>query len=231
MKAGDAIGRKAVEPAFLHLHPEYREGLRLEQFGAIGREPTQHLPLRNGVLRHFRRDLAGPRASRNDQASSKVCVLVGSYRHTAPGRWLPVQYRFAAVNLSSQVHCCGCVRDDAPLGEDEAALLLVKHLGIFGQLVAGPFLIDLRPAQQAIGQAVFPNSFKGTFEQLVHAHAAAHAPSGHQQLLAGQVFQLVPKLIGAVQQRDVGRVLMISQPYHAADAVGRPHLIGNVVPL
>ena len=73
------------------------------------------------------------------------------------------------------------------------------------------------------------NRRQRTFQQLVCAHAAADAPGGNQQLFAGGVFQLMPKFVGAVQQRNVRWVLMVCQPDHPADSVGRTHLVGNVV--
>ena len=50
-----------------------------------------------------------------------------------------------------------------------------------------------------------------------------------EQLLAGQRLELVPQLVAATQERDVGRVLVVGEPDDAGQAVRRAELVQQVV--
>ena len=49
-----------------------------------------------------------------------------------------------------------------------------------------------------------------------------------KKLLAARRLQFTPALVGAAQQRHVRRVLGVSEPDDAADAMRRPSVVGDV---
>ncbi len=178
---------------------------------------------------YFGRNLARPGSGGNHQTAGRVGVLVGGHDHSSAGGGLPTDRSLPAVHLSADFQSRGNVADYAALGEHKTALLLVEHFGFFGQLETGPLLVHLRAAQDAIGEMMLSHGLQRAFQQLAGPDASADASGGNQQLFAGHVLQLVPELVGPIEQRNVGWVLMVGEADHAADAVGRAHLVGYVV--
>ncbi len=118
--------------------------------------------------------------------------------------------------------------DDGALAGDQPALRLHARSGRRRHAVAGEALVHLRAGQHLVRQAVQAGGGEGALEQRVVLRAAIDRAGGDQQRLAGRPLGLGPELVGAAQQRHVGRVLVVRQADDAADAVRGAHGVRDV---
>ena len=221
------VHRKPVVPALGHLEIEHRETVRLEEFKSLRLKPAQHLAFRlNQPIQGFHH-LADPGARGDHEPPGRVCRFCGLYRDAAPvGR--PLQHRFASMDLGAFLLGRHHVCNDAPLGQQIAAVRLKHGHDVVGQPVARKPPVHFRAREDLVGQAVLLAGRLRTLEDPVVRGARIEGPSDMQQLFARPFLDFTPQCVRTPKQRHVGRVFGICQADDPRLAVGRPEVVGDV---
>ena len=89
------------------------------------------------------------------------------------------------------------VRDDAPLGDDEAAVRLERDLHRGGEAIRRETPLDLGPGQHFVPDVVLGARVKYALEDPV---AALDDPRDEEELLVGLGLELAPQLVRATKQ-------------------------------
>src|SRR3712207_3161183 len=117
---------------------------------------------------------------------------------------------------------------DRALAGDQPTLILKHRTVSAGEPVAWKALVDLKSGQNLVGQAVEAGRGEGPLKKRVVFRAGVDRSRDDQEFLARHALDLAPEFVGAAQQRNIGRILVIGQPNDAADPMRRPHAMGNV---
>ena len=225
------VHREPVEPAFLDLQVEHRERLRREQLRPQRLQPRQHLPLRHRPPRQRRRQLPHPWPGRQHQPIRLVAALLRPHGNAARRHHRPLQHRLARLDRRAGRLRRIDMGNDRPLARDQPPLRLEHRPGGFQQPVPREPRIHLAPRHHLMLQPMQLRRRQRPLEQRIVLRPGVDRPGRHQQRLPGRLLRLVPQLVGPVQQRHIGRVLVIRQPDDAADPVRGAHIVRDVEPL
>ena len=158
--------------------------------------------------------------------------LVGTARrldaHGAGARDLPGKDRLAGADVGARRHGKRRVRHDRPLGCHEAAVRLHDGREMLRHAPSGKTGGELRRGQHLMGKAVLAAGGKRALHDAPVLGAGVDAAGHEQEPLARGGLELPPHLVGAPEQRHVGRVLHIGEADDAVDAVRGAHRMRDV---
>ena len=117
------------------------------------------------------------------------------------------------------------MRHDAPLGNDEAAVGLVRDLHVRRQRVGGEPARDLGSREHLVLELVLRARTQDTFEDPL---AALDDPGYVQELFAGLGLELAPELVRPAQKRHVVGMLEVRQADDPREAMRRAVLVQQV---
>ena len=117
------------------------------------------------------------------------------------------------------------MRDDAALGDDEAAVGLVRDLHLGRECVGREAPRHLGAAQHLVLEVVLGARAENAVEDAV---AALDDSGDVQELLARLGLELAPQLVRAAQERHVVGVLEVREPDDACQSVRRAVLVEQV---
>jgi hypothetical protein len=120
------------------------------------------------------------------------------------------------------------MRDDRALAGDQPAALLEDRTMRGRQAIARPARIDLVAGQHLMGQIVQARRIQRALEERIVLGAGVDRAGDDEQFLARRRFDLTPELVGAPEQRHIGRILVVGHADDPADAVGRTHVVWDV---
>ena len=191
-------------------------------------EPAQHLALghRDGLQRRY--EVADPGPRRQHQPSRFIRAPRGGDAHAAAGDWRPVEHPFVRMDLGAGGHRQAGMGDDRALRQHEATVRLEHGGKIVRQAITGKAGIDLSAGQNVVRQAMLAAGFARAQEDVAVGGAGVQRPGGDEQLLAGGLRRLAPQFEGALEQRHIGRVLVIGEADDARDAVRGALCMGDV---
>ena len=122
------------------------------------------------------------------------------------------------------------VGDDRALGEQESTVRLPHHAGLrLEARVGGVSPPEILGREDLVRKVVQLGGLERAAEGRPVLRAALQRAGRDQQLLAGDRLELVPELVAAPQQRDVGRMLVIREADDARQPVRRAELVQQVV--
>ena len=112
------------------------------------------------------------------------------------------------------------VGDDRALGEEEAAVRLPDDARVrLEARVGGVSATELLGREDLVRQVVQLGRRQGSAEGRPVLRAALEGAGRDQQPFSGDGLELVPQLVAAPQERNIGRVLVIGEPDDAGQAV------------
>ena len=206
---------------------EDRKPLGREELGLERVEPREDLALRCDRPHGKSRDVLGPRARGQHQPIRLDLAAVGANPHAALPR-LPLEHPLARPHDGAVPDRSLHVRDDAALGQDEAAVGLVHELQVGRQAIRGKTPADLGAVERLVRKVVLVTRAQRPLED---PRSTLDRAGDVQQLLAGLPLELPPQLVGALHEGHVRGVLEVGEPDDARDPVRGAELVGDLEPL
>ena len=228
LESGDAVGRHAVKMPLLDVQDENRKHVHLKGAGHARLHPDEHLPLRLQHAVVARQESMRPGAGRQHQSLRLIDAAIGSHPHAGVAG-LPIRNRLVAMHLGAALEGCRHVRHDAPLGRQQPGLRFVQRHQRRLHPVAGKSPPHRRGIQNFVCQVVRLGRFQRPGEHLARFAADIQGAGDVQKTLLDGPLQRPPQFVGAVQERHVGRVLVIRQADDPRDAVRGAQLVRNIV--
>ena len=180
--------------------------------------PDHHLALwlqRAFILRH---QPMCPGASRQHQALRLIRPARGPH-HDAVSPAFPALQRFTAMDVGPVAESGIDVGHKTTLRGEQATLGLIEAQEGSLQAIAWKASAERLGLQHLVHQMMQLRRFERSAEHRTVGSADIERARHDQQPLLDLAFERPPQLIGAVQQRDIGRMLKVGQTNDAREAV------------
>ena len=184
-----------------------------EELRQGGLDPDQRLAFRNGGIGQLGEEPGDPWACADDKPLRRIGACIGRDHDLLPGaRILPTHDTLAEVQLCPVTKCLVDVGQDRALGEEEPTIGLPDGGSVLWETAeSGVAALDLARVERGMVEVVELGRFKRAAEDGAVPGSTLEATGGDQESLAAPRLQLVPELVRAPKERDVGRVLVIGQ--------------------